>query len=68
MKVADIGQGSNPLRILSMRSLPDSEMGHLVPTAGIDSDMSTDEKKQKERQLEEDEGAEYYVSSIMDYF
>jgi len=51
-----------------MRSLPDSEMGHLVPTAGIDSDMSTDEKKQKERQLEEDEGAEYYVSSIMDYF
>jgi len=61
VKVADIGQGTNPLRILSMRSLPDSEMGDLIPQTGLDSDKTIDEKKQMERQLEEDEGAEYYV-------
>jgi len=44
-----------------MRSLPDSEMGDLVPQGGVHSDKTTDEKKQMERQLEEDEGAEYYV-------
>lgn len=44
-----------------MRSLPDSEMGDLVPQGGVDSDKTTVEKKQMERQLEEDEGAEYYV-------
>jgi hypothetical protein len=44
-----------------MRSLPDSEMGDLIPHAGVDSDKTTDERKQMERQLEEDEGAEYYV-------
>ena len=41
-----------------MRSLPDSEMGDLVPHGGVHSDKTTDEKKQMERQLEEDEGAE----------
>jgi hypothetical protein len=46
-----------------MRSLPDSEMGVLVPSSGIDSDKNADERKQIERQLEEDEGAEYYVST-----
>jgi hypothetical protein len=45
-----------------MRSLPDSEMGALVPHSGIDADKTVDEKKQMERKLEEDEGAEYYVS------
>lgn len=59
--MADIGQGTNPLRILSMRSLPDSEMGSLVPHGGVDSDKTADQRKQIERQLEEDEGAEYYV-------
>jgi hypothetical protein len=61
VKVADIGQGSNPIRILSMRSLPDSEMTDLVPHSGVDADKTADEKKVKERKLEEDEGAEYYV-------
>jgi hypothetical protein len=64
VKVADIGQGTNPLRILSMRALPDAEMGDLVPHAGVDSDKTIDQKKQQERQLEEDEGAEYYVPSM----
>jgi len=49
-----------------MRSLPDAEMGDLVPHAGVDSDKTTDEKKQMERQLEEDEGAEYYVASVIE--
>lgn len=44
-----------------MRSLPDAEMGDLVPHAGVNSDKTTDQRKQIERQLEEDEGAEYYV-------
>lgn len=47
-----------------MRALPDAEMGDLVPHAGVHSDKTVDEKKQQERQLEEDEGAEYYVRSI----
>jgi len=64
VKVADIGQGTNPLRILSMRALPDAEMSDLVPHAGVGSEKTVDEKKQQERQLEEDEGAEYYVHSI----
>jgi len=64
VKVADIGQGTNPLRILSMRALPDAEMGDLVPHAGVDSDKTIDQKKQQERQLEEDEGAEYYVPAM----
>jgi hypothetical protein len=49
-----------------MRSLPDSEMGALVPHAGVDSDKTADERKQIERQLEEDEGAEYYVHRKID--
>jgi len=53
------------LRILSMRALPDAEMGDLVPHAGVDSDKTIDQKKQQERQLEEDEGAEYYVPSMV---
>ena len=44
-----------------MRSLPDAEMGALVPQGGVDSDKTTEQRKQIERQLEEDEGAEYYV-------
>jgi hypothetical protein len=48
-----------------MRALPDAEMGDLVPHAGVDSDKTIDEKKQQERQLEEDEGAEYYVPFML---
>jgi len=47
-----------------MRALPDAEMGDLVPHAGVDSDKTIDQKKQQERQLEEDEGAEYYVPAM----
>jgi hypothetical protein len=36
-------------------------MGDLIPHAGVNSDKTAQEKKQLERQLEEDEGAEYYV-------
>jgi hypothetical protein len=46
-----------------MRSLPDAEMGNLVPQGGVDADKTADQRKQIERQLEEDEGAEYYVFS-----
>ena len=51
-----------------MRALPDAEMGDLVPHAGVDSDKTLDEKKQQERRLEEDEGAEYYVRSFLTPF
>ena len=44
-----------------MRSLPDSEMTKLDPTYGVGSDQNADEKKLRERKLEEDEGAAYYV-------
>ena len=50
-----------------MRSLPDSEMTELLPNAGIGSDQTADEKKQQERQLEEDEGAEYYVQVSVEF-
>jgi hypothetical protein len=35
-------------------------MAEMVPHTGADSDQTVDERKQQERQLEEDEGAEYY--------
>jgi len=44
-----------------MRSLPDSEIADLVPHGGVDSDKTANQRKQIERQLEEDEMAEYYV-------
>ena len=44
-----------------MRSLPDAEMGNLIRHGGVNSDKSTDQRKQIERQLEEVEGAEYDV-------
>jgi hypothetical protein len=40
-------------------------MGEMVPHTGVDSGKTVDEKKQQERQLEEDEGAEYYVLRVM---
>jgi hypothetical protein len=38
-------------------------MGPLVPSSGAGSGKNADERKQIERQLEEDEDAEYYVST-----
>lgn len=36
-------------------------MANIVPHGGVDSDKTANQRKQIERQLEEDEGAEYYV-------
>jgi hypothetical protein len=36
-------------------------MADLFPHGGVDSDKTASQRKQLERQLEEDEGAEYYV-------
>lgn len=46
VRVTDIGQGSNPIRILSLRALPDSTVG--------------ESKKQEERAMEEDSFGDYY--------
>ena len=56
VRVAEIDQGSNPIRILSLRALPDSRMGELKKTIHEES------KKMKDPQelAADEEGGEYY--------
>ncbi|KAK5086662.1 hypothetical protein LTR05_003830 [Lithohypha guttulata] len=56
VRVAEIDQGSNPIRILSLRALPDSRMGD------IKKDIHEQNKKMKDPQelAADEEGGEYY--------
>jgi len=59
VKVSAIDQGKNPLKILSLRALPDA-------TSGRDNKLNENqtpeeiEKKKKEREMEEDPDSKYY--------
>jgi Ca2+-dependent lipid-binding protein len=56
VKVADISQGNNPIRILSLRALPDSHMKELK------DEMHKNNEKVKDPQelAADEEGGEYY--------
>ena len=57
-----INQGKNAVRVLSIRSLPDSEFEELIPSHGVDKSVSSEEKQRLEKAAEEEEGGTFYVS------
>ncbi|TLD35154.1 C2 domain protein [Venturia nashicola] len=64
VKITELGHGSQSLRVLSMRSLPDSEFGHLVPAHGLDKSGSAAQAKEKEKAIEREEGGVFYNLEI----
>ncbi|KAI9738144.1 MAG: hypothetical protein M1818_005573 [Claussenomyces sp. TS43310] len=64
VKITDLGHGCHSARVLSMRSLPDSEFGDLVPTHGIDKSGSVAEAKEREAAVEREEGGVFYNLEI----
>ncbi|KAI5799888.1 hypothetical protein EDC01DRAFT_648048 [Geopyxis carbonaria] len=63
VRVADISQGSNPIRILSMRSLPDSEVPDLKKAATA----AREGKDEQQRRAEEDGGEVYNLEISFAY-
>ncbi|KAF3908995.1 Tricalbin-1 [Dactylellina cionopaga] len=59
-KVAEIGHGTRPVRILSMRSLPDEEFGEMVAAHGDTKGMSQEEIAQQEEKVKKELGGIFY--------
>ncbi|KAK6532461.1 hypothetical protein TWF281_006650 [Arthrobotrys megalospora] len=59
-QVAEIGHGTRPFRILSMRSLPDSEFGELVAAHGDTKGMSQEEIAKQEEKVKQELGGTFY--------
>jgi len=64
VKITELSHGCHSVRVLSMRSLPDSEFGDLVPTHGLDKSGSTEQSKAREKAIEEEEGGVFYNLEI----
>ncbi|CZT13376.1 uncharacterized protein RCO7_09801 [Rhynchosporium graminicola] len=64
VKIAKIGHGAVPVRVLSMRSLPDSEFGDLVPSHGDARDASPADKARRDKQIETEQGGVFYNLEI----
>jgi len=64
VKIAKLGHGTVPVRVLSMRSLPDSEFGALVPSHGDQRDGSADEKAKRDKAIEREQGGVFYNLEI----
>lgn len=64
VKITDLGHGCQSVRVLSMRSLPDSEFGDLVPTHGLDKEGSIDEQKEREKKVKNEQGGVFYNLEI----
>lgn len=64
VKIAELGNGIVPVRVLSMRSLPDSEFGDLVPTHGIDKHNTAADVAAREKAIEREEGGVFYNLEI----
>lgn len=62
-RVADISQGSNPIRILSLRALPDSQVQDLKKAATA----ARDGKDEEQRKAEEDGGEVYNLEVAFAY-
>lgn len=63
VRVATISQGSNPIRILSVRSLPDSE----VPDLKASATAAREGKDEQEKKAEEDGGEVYNLEVSFAY-
>ncbi|BFZ57067.1 hypothetical protein PYCC9005_004117 [Savitreella phatthalungensis] len=63
-KIVELGHGVSPVRVLSMRSLPDEEFGALVPAHGIDRESSLADRKAREKAIEREEGGIFYNLEI----
>lgn len=64
VKILKLGPGIHSARVLSMRSLPDSEFGDLVPQHGNDKSGSAAKMKEKEKLIEREEGGVFYNLEI----
>lgn len=64
VKILKLGHGSHSARVISMRSLPDSEFGDLVPQHGNDKSGSAAAMKEKEKAIEREEGGVFYNLEI----
>jgi len=64
VKITELSHGCHALRILSMRSLPDSEFGDLVPTHGTDKSGDVTQAKEREKAVEREEGGVFYNLEI----
>ena len=64
VKIAELGHGSRAVRVLSMRSLPDSEFGALVPAHGLDKSGSVEKTKEREAAIAREEGGVFYNLEI----
>ncbi|KAH6666266.1 C2 domain protein [Halenospora varia] len=64
VKITDLGHGCQSVRVLSMRSLPDSEFGALVPTHGLDKEGSVEEQKEREKKVAMEQGGVFYNLEI----
>ncbi|KUJ10581.1 C2 domain protein [Mollisia scopiformis] len=64
VKITGLSHGCHSVRVLSMRSLPDSEFGDMVPTHGIDKSGSIDQAKEREKAVEREEGGVFYNLEI----
>ncbi|KAH6712642.1 C2 domain protein [Leptodontidium sp. MPI-SDFR-AT-0119] len=64
VKIAKLGHGAVPVRILSMRSLPDSEFGALVPSHGDRRDASPVDKAERDKAIEREQGGVFYNLEI----
>jgi hypothetical protein len=64
VNITGLGHGAHAVRVLSMRSLPDSEFGALVPSHGLDRNDSSDDRKAREKRVEEEEGGVFYNLEI----
>ncbi|TVY52816.1 Meiotically up-regulated gene 190 protein [Lachnellula cervina] len=64
VKITELGHGCQSARILSMRSLPDSEFGDLVPTHGLNKSGSSKEAEEREKAVEREEGGVFYNLEI----
>jgi Ca2+-dependent lipid-binding protein len=63
VRVAEISQGSNPLRILSLRALPDSE----IPDLKRSATAAKDGMDKQQRKAEEDGGEVYNLEIAFAY-
>ncbi|KAL2064500.1 hypothetical protein VTL71DRAFT_4994, partial [Oculimacula yallundae] len=64
VKIAKLGHGAVPVRVLSMRSLPDSEFGDLVPSHGDRRDASPADQAKRDKEIEREQGGVFYNLEI----
>lgn len=64
VKITGLGHGCHSVRVLSMRSLPDSEFGDMVPSHGLEKSESVDDVKEREKAIEMEEGGVFYNLEI----